>query len=60
MDVQSRLEELGFGTVEAIPDGSRKGAFVYRIRTANGWTYERFDSADDVSAWAVNHKPVKP
>jgi hypothetical protein len=57
MDLTAKIKSLGFDNVEAIPDQTRRGVTVYRIRTANGWTYERFASEADVDAWAINHRP---
>lgn len=56
MGILEKLIALGF-TAEAIPDRSRTDASVYRIRTAKGWTYERFESAEQVDVWAINHRP---
>ena len=57
MDLTAKLKAIGFETVEAIEDKRRKGTLVYKIRTANGWTYERFADEAEVDAWAVNHRP---
>ena len=57
MDLTAKIKSLGFDSVEAIPDQMRRGVTVYKIRTAKGWTYERFVSEADVDAWAINHRP---
>lgn len=55
MDLTAKISALGF-TVEALPDLRRKGT-VYKIRTSNGWTYERFQSEAEVDLWAIKHSP---
>lgn len=52
-----RLKELGF---QAEKVGNRGGKITVKIRTSNGWTYEKFsssDAIDEVNFWARKHKP---
>lgn len=53
--ILQKLAELGFTNAEVT--GERKGIFCVRIRTANGWVYERFTSAGAIPSWAVRHSP---
>ena len=55
MAVLDKLSELGF--VTASESGTSRGVKTYRIRTANGWVYERFANDEAVQEWAKYHKP---
>ncbi len=56
MTVLETLSDLGFSAAIV---GDRKGVSVVRVRTARGWTYEKFKDDDEpaVRAWAANHTP---
>lgn len=53
MDTLKKLGALGFKNASVLDD--KKG--LTRIRTSEGWVYERFASEDAVAAWATNRKP---
>lgn len=53
MDILKKLGALGFKNASVLDD--KKG--LTRIRTSEGWVYERFASEDAVAAWAINRKP---
>ena len=53
--ILQKLNELGFTNAEVT--GERKGIFCVRVRTENGWVYERFASPGAVPSWAVRHSP---
>jgi len=55
MAVMEKLASLGFE--EAAEAGVSRGVKTYRIRTSNGWVYQRFVTDDDVQEWSKYHKP---
>jgi hypothetical protein len=53
MDILKKLTVLGFENASVLDE--KKG--LTRIRTSEGWVYERFASEDAIDAWATNRKP---
>lgn len=53
--IAQKLAELGFTEVTDL--GSKNGKTLVRVRTSQGWVYERFATVDDVVAWARNRTP---
>lgn len=56
-EVVQKLVGLGFRTSEAVSE--KKSTVTVKIRTSNGWTYEKFDSANlaAIDTWATKHSP---
>jgi hypothetical protein len=54
MAIVAALKGLGF-TADLIFE--RKGIFTVKIKTAKGWTYDRFGTEADVTAWARGKEP---
>lgn len=58
MNPLERLEALGF--TDAALVGVQRTKTVFRVRTAKGWQYEKFDTEalpDALDAWASKHQP---
>ncbi len=53
--IVSKLASLGFTKSSLI--GEKNGIATLRIRTLQGWTYERFAAPEDVDAWSLKHEP---
>jgi len=53
MDILAKLTELGFSNASIL--NPEQG--LARIRTDKGWIYQRFDTEDEIVAWARNRKP---
>jgi len=52
------LASLGFDKATIISDN--RGKIVVRVRTSQGWVYEKFDPAnlrEQIEAWAVGRSP---
>lgn len=56
--VLERLASHGFSPVADL--GKDRNKTLVRVRTADGWVYERFADAAEVDQWAAHHKPEKP
>lgn len=56
MSIIEYLASLGFTNSTVV--GEAKGVTTVRIMTDRGWTYERFKSNDDVTAWAHGKQPA--
>lgn len=56
--VLERLASHGFSPVADL--GKDRNKTLVRVRTADGWVYERFADAAEVDQWAAHHKPDKP
>lgn len=55
MAIVQALADAGFSNTTIV--GEKAGVTTVRIRTAKGWVYERFVSADQVASWANRHEP---
>jgi hypothetical protein len=49
-----KLDELGFSATDL---GTKNGKTLVRIWTSKGWCYERFETVEQVEAWALRHEP---
>ena len=55
MTIVQKLIELGF--TDAVDLGSKNGKTLIQCMTSRGWAYERFETVEQVEAWAKGHKP---
>lgn len=55
-----RLASLGFTNASILSE--KGGKVIVKVRTAKGWTYERFPvgDLDAVDRWASYHEPETP
>lgn len=51
----TKLRRLGFRNSTVMSEDAEKA--LIRIRTANGWVYERFANEAEAVAWAAKHTP---
>lgn len=53
MDILQKLADLGFTNAAVLNEAQG----LVRIRTSNGWVYERFKTEAQIEAWAARNKP---
>lgn len=53
MDILQKLADLGFTNAAVL----NKAQGLVRIRTSNGWVYERFKTEAQIEFWAARNKP---
>jgi len=51
----NKLRRLGFRDATVMNEDAEKA--LIRIRTTNGWVYERFANEAEAVAWAARHQP---
>ncbi len=55
MTILQQLAALGFTNVTDL--GTKNGKTLVKIMTSKGWTYERFSTVGEVTAWAKGRHP---
>lgn len=58
MNATEILSSLGFENAAVVNE--QRGKIVVRVRTSNGWVYEKFDKDNlhsEMEAWAAGRSP---